>query len=52
MRKYLGSIGAFYLGFSLAYFLEVSYLMWEFYVVTIPTLILFSLDKNLNKNKR
>ena len=52
MKKHLGTMGAFWLGGSLAYFANTSYLKWEFYVIAVPVLILFTLDKKLNKNER
>ena len=46
MRKYLGNIGGFWLGFSISVFLGVDLGNWQFWVIIIPTIVLFSLDKN------
>jgi len=43
-------LGAFWLGASLAYFTGKSFLTWEFWVIVIPTLILFLADENI-KNR-
>jgi hypothetical protein len=37
------NLALFYFGFSLALFGRVTPLMWQFYAITIPTLILFNL---------
>ena len=49
MKKYLGTIGAGYLGFSLSYFAGVNFMTWEFWVIILPTLFLFVADKKLNE---
>lgn len=48
MKKYLSYIGAFYLGFSVSFFAGLEIANWKIWVIMIPVLTLFVLDKNLN----
>jgi len=49
MKKHLGFLGAFYLGFSLSYFANIHLWNWEFWVIILPVNFLFVADKELNK---
>lgn len=49
MKKYLGTLAGAYLGFSTTFFMGFTLLNWQWWVVCIPTIILFSGDKILNK---
>ena len=49
MKKYLGTLGAFYLGFSISRFADKHLWGWEFWAIFLPIIILFSADKKLNK---
>ena len=49
MKKYLGYLGAFYLGGSISYFIGLGVEDWKFWVIIIPTFLMFSADKELNK---
>lgn len=44
-----GSIAAGYMGASIATFTDVDYLNWDFYVITIPVIILYNLEIEWNK---
>lgn len=49
MKKHLGFLGAFYLGFSLTCFANIYLWNWEFWAIMLPVNILFTADKDLNK---
>lgn len=49
MKKYLGNIGAMWLGFAMSVFSDLHFWNWELYAIVIPTIVLFVLDKDLNK---
>lgn len=49
MKKCLGNIGAMWLGFSISVFSDLHFWNWQFYAIVVPTMVLFGLDKELNK---
>jgi hypothetical protein len=51
MKKYLGNIGALWLGFSIAHFTGFDFKTWQFWLIAFPTLVLFVADKEFNKEK-
>lgn len=51
MKKYLGYIASAYLGFSLTFFAELEMTNWKIWIIAVPVLTLFGLDKNLNNGK-
>lgn len=51
MKNHLGYIASFYLGFSLSYFAGLNFTNWKMWVIGVPVLTLFALDKNLNNGK-
>ena len=39
--SYIWYVGAFWLGCSLSMFTDADFKSWQFYAITVPTLILF-----------
>jgi len=49
MKKYLGLIGAGYLGFSVSFFAGFNFMTWQYYAICVPVIFLFAADNQLNK---
>lgn len=49
MKKYLGLIGAGYLGFSVSAFAGFGFTTWQYYAICFPVILLFVADKYLNE---
>lgn len=54
MKKHtiIGALAGFYLGFITSLFTNYGFFDWRWWVMVIPTIILFGLEKQLFKNDK
>ena len=51
-HKLIGLIAAFYLGYCTGLFTNYSFLDWQWWIIVVPTIILFNFEKFLYKNDK